>query len=72
MKQGPRIGPKIQVTPDANVAVSLKVLEIDEPGARVTGLGSGNEAENFLEERFFAGNGKRAMVVEPVFLFGLY
>ncbi|KAF3446758.1 hypothetical protein FNV43_RR11938 [Rhamnella rubrinervis] len=70
MKQRSRIGPEVQVTSDADVAVSLKVLEIEKSGG-VTRLGSGNEPEEFLEKRFVARNGERTLVGEAVFFFGL-
>lgn len=70
VKQRSRIGPEVEVTPDADVAVSLEVLEIDEAG-RVTRLGSGNQPEDLLEERLVAGNGERTLVGEAVLFLGL-
>lgn len=52
------------------MTVSLKVLEIDK-SVGVTRLGSGNEPEEFLEERFIARDGERTLVGEAVLCFGL-
>lgn len=64
MKERSRFGQEVQV------AASLEVVEIQEPG-RIGRLGSGHEPEYFFEERLVAGNGEWTGIGESVLFLGL-
>lgn len=52
------------------MTITLKIVQFHEP-TRVGRLGSGDEPDDFFKYRLFARNCQRALIGEPVLLFGL-